>query len=223
VVADAAKVTLPNQEDAGVMGKGPKTMRRAAVGVLAAVLAVLAPAYAQVGTQLIVTMNLAAPVKATGGSYYLAFTVDDSILTGPQSDSTNWTHYAVYRQGRFFFGRVPPVPPAAFRPFGFEAIRPPDPYPFGEVSPDRRQLRVRIALSDLQTGPSLPLQIKVNLVTVDDLLRPLDALGRGATDRFGFVTLDLRRETYVTITHLVGDALDQSFAITGGSIQVTTP
>ncbi len=222
MVVDAAEVTLPSQEDTGVMGKGPKAMRRAAVGVLA-VLAVLTPAYAQVGTQLIVTMSLAAPVKLTGGSYYFAFTVDDTILTGPLSDSTNWTHYVVYRQGRFFFGRVPPVPPAAFRPFGFEVIKPPEPYPYGDVSPDRSQLRVRIALSDLQTGPSLPLQIKVNLVTVDDLLRPLDALGRGATDRFGFVTLDLRRETYVTITHPAGGAPDPSFSITGGSIQVTTP
>jgi hypothetical protein len=197
-------------------------MLRAAVGVLAVFVA-LAPAYAQVGTQLIVTMNLAAPVKLTGGSYYFAFTVDDTILTGPLGDSTNWTHYAVYRQGRFFFGRVPPVPPAAFRPFGFEAIRPPQPYPYGEVSPDRRQLRVRIALSDLQTGPSLPLQIKVNLVTVDDLLRPLDALGRRASDRFGFVTFDLRRETYVTMTHSVSDVLDPAFGITGGSIQTTIP
>jgi hypothetical protein len=222
VVAYAAKVTLPSQEDTGVVGKGLKAMRRAAVGVLA-VLIVLAPAYAQVGTQVIVTMNLAAPVKLTGGSYYFAFTVDDTILTGPLSDSTNWTHYVVYRRGRFFFGQVPPVPPAAFRPFGFEAIRPPQPYPFGEVLPDRRQLRVRIALSDLQTGSSLPLQIKVNLVTVDDLLHPLDALGRGASDRFGFVMFDLRRETYVTMTHSVGDVLDPAFGITGGSIQTTTP
>ncbi len=197
-------------------------MRRAAVGVLA-VLALLIPAYAQVGMQLIVTMNLAAPVKLTGGSYYFAFTVDDTILTGPLSDSTNWTHYVVYRQGRFFLGRVPRVPPAASRPFGFEAIRPPQPYPYGEVSPDRRQLRVRIALSDLQTGPSLPLQIKVNLVTVDDLVHPLDALGGGASDRFGFVKFDLRRETYLTITHRADGALDPAFAITGGSIQVATP
>jgi hypothetical protein len=75
--------------------------------------------------------------------------------------------------------------------------------------------RVRIALSDLQTGPSLPLQIKVNLVTVDDLQRPLDALGSGATDRFGFVTLDLRRQTYLTMTHLLGNVADPAFGIAG--------
>lgn len=197
-------------------------MRRAAIGVLV-VLAVLAPAYAQVGTQLIVTMNLAAPVKLTGGSYYFAFTIDDTILTGPLADSSNWTHYVVYRQGRFFLGQVPPVPPATTRPFGFEAIRPPQPYAYGEVSPDRLQLKVRIALSDLQTGPSLPLKIKLNLVTVDDQLHPLDALGRGVNDKFGFVTFDLRKQTFMMMTHQVGSALDPSFGITGGSIQTTTP
>jgi len=90
------------------------------------------------------------------------------------------------------------------------------------VSPDRHQLRVRIALSDLQTGPSQPLRIKVNLVTADDLLRPLDALGSGATERFGFVTLALRRETHVTITH-PRRRTDPAFDITRGSIQVTIP
>src|SRR2546421_10801194 len=122
-------------------------------------LVLFASVHAQVGTQLIVTMNLAGPVKLTGGSYYIAFTVDDSILTGPQSDSSNWTHYVLYRQGRFFFGRVPPAP---FRPFGFEAIRPPTPYLYGDVSPDRRSLQFRVALTALQTGPTLPLKIKGN-------------------------------------------------------------
>ncbi len=197
-------------------------MRKAAVSMLA-VLAVLTPAYAQIGTQLIVTMSLAAPVKLTGGSYYFAFTINDAILTGPLGDSSNWTHYVVYRQGRFFFGQVPLVPPSTTRPFGFEAIRPPQPYAYGEVSPDRLQLKVRIALSDLQTGPSPLLKIKLNLATVDDQLRPLDALGRGANDKFGFVTFDLHKQTFVTMTHPVGGPIDQSFAISGGSIQVTTP
>ncbi len=194
-------------------------MRAVMIAVLLA-LALVGPAHGQVGTQLIVTMNLAAPVKPTGGSYYIAFTVDDTILTGPQSDSNNWTHYVLYRGGRFFFGRVPAVP---FRPFGFETIRPPDPYPYGEVSPDRRSLRVRLALSDLQTGAALPLQIKVNLVTVNDQLRPLDALGQGATDKFGFATLDLRRDTFLTMSDPAGDAPDPSFDITGGTMAATTP
>src|SRR2546426_4174897 len=120
-------------------------MRTVAVAALVAVV-LAGPVSAQVGTQLIVTMNLAGPVKLTGGSYYIAFTIDDSILTGPQSDSSNWTHYVLYRQGRFFFRRVPPPP---FRPFGFEAIKPPSPYPYGEVSPDRKSLRGRV-------GPARP-------------------------------------------------------------------
>ena len=194
-------------------------MRTVAIALLVA-LVLVGPAHAQVGTQLVVTMNLAGPVKLTGGSYYIAFTVDDSILTGPQSDSSNWTHYILYRQGRFFFGRVPPAP---FRPFGFEAIRPPAPYSYGEVSPDRKSLQVRVALTDLQTGPTLPLKIKVNFVTVDDQLRPLDALGQGATDKFGFVTLDLRRETFLTLSDPAGDTSDAAFDITGGTLQVTAP
>src|SRR5438128_234240 len=194
-------------------------MRMVAIASLV-VLVLAAPARAQVGTQLVVTMNLAGPVKLTGGSYYIAFTVDDSILTGPQSDSSNWTHYVLYRQGRFFFGRVPPAP---FRPFGFEAIRAPTPYPYGEVSPDRKSLQVRVALTDLQTGPTLPLKIKVNFVTVDDQLRPLDALGSAAGDRFGFVTLDLRKDTFLTLIDPTGDAPDQSFDIIGGTLQVTAP
>src|SRR5437667_1310905 len=194
-------------------------MRTVAIASLV-VLVLAAPARAQVGTQLVVTMNLAGPVKLTGGSYYIAFTIDDSILAGPQSDSSNWTHYVLYRQGRFFFGRVPPAP---FRPFGFEAIRPPAPYSYGEVSPDRKSLQVRVALADLQTGPTPPLKIKVNFVTVDDNLHAIDALGAGATDRFGFVTLDLRRDTFLMITDPTGDAPDQSFDIIGGTLQVTTP
>src|SRR2546427_290399 len=194
-------------------------MRTVAIATLVAVV-LAGPASAQVGTQLIVTMNLAGPVKLTGGSYYIAFTIDDSILTGPQSDSSNWTHYVLYRQRRFFFGRVPAAP---FRPFGFDAIKPPTPYPYGEVSPDQKSLRVRVALADLQTGPTLPLKIKVNFVTVDENLRPIDALGSGATDKFGFVTLDLRKDTFLTITDPTGDASDQSFDITGGTLQVAVP
>ena len=194
-------------------------MRTVAIASLV-VLVLAAPARAQVGTQLVVTMNLAGPVKLTGGSYYIAFTIDDSILAGPQSDSSNWTHYVLYRQGRFFFGRVPPAP---FRPFGFEAIRPPTPYPYGDVSPDRRSLRVRVALADLQTGPTLSLKIKMNFVTVDENLHPIDALGAGAGDRFGFVTLDLRKDTFLTLTDPTGDATDPSFDIIGGTLQVTVP
>ena len=176
--------------------------------------------HAQIGSQLLITMNLADRAKPVGGSYFIAFTVDDTILQGPQSDSSNWTHYVMYREGRFFFGRVPRTP---FKPFEFQTVRPPEPYLFGQILPDGRTLRVRVALSDLVMGTSLPMQIKINFITVDEFLRPLDALGRGATERFAFVTLDLRRENYVAVTDPTGDAPDRAFDITGGDIQVTTP
>lgn len=177
-------------------------------------------ALAQVGPQLIVTVTFVDRVKQTGGAYYIAFNVDESILVGPQSDSTHWTHYVRFHGGRFFFGRVPLTP---FRPFGFESIRPPEPYPFGQLLPDGRALRVRVALNRLQPGSTPIAQVKVNVVTVDDHLRPFDALGRGADDRFGFVRVDLRRDTYRPLTDPSGDARDPAFDISGGDIQVTTP
>src|SRR3989454_11576785 len=155
VAAAPALGSCDGQEDGRMWRKESKTMRTVAVAALVA-LVLAGPASGQVGTQLIVTMNLAGPVKLTGGSYYIAFTIDDSILTGPQSDSSNWTHYVLYRQGRFFFGRVPPAP---FRPFGFEAIRPPTPYPYGDVSPDRRSPRVPGGPPHLPTRPTLSLKI----------------------------------------------------------------
>lgn len=183
-------------------------------------LAAGAAAYGQAGRQLVITMQLAGPVKPAGGSYYVAFTVDDSLITGPQSDSTNWTHYVLYREGRFFFGLIPP---GAFRPFEFVAVRPPQPYLFGQLLPDGRGLRVRVSLADLQTGPALPRRVKVNLVTVDPRLKALDALGEGAGDRFAFMTVDPARDTYVSAQDRVGDAADPSFDITGGDVQVTVP
>ncbi len=174
---------------------------------------------AQAGPQLVITVNFADRIRPAGGAYYIAFNVDDSILLGPQPDSTNWQHYVVLRGGRFFFGTVPPAP---YRPFGFETIRPPEPYAYGQILPDGRTMRVQVALSALQATPSLR-QVKINIVTVDDLLRPIDALGRGSDDRFGFVTLNLLRDTYVTFTDPVRDAREPAFDITGGDIQVTTP
>src|SRR2546428_13351359 len=100
-------------------------MRTVAIATLVAVV-LAGPASAQVGTQLIVTMNLAGPVKVSGGSYYIAFTIDDSILTGPQSDSSNWTHYVLYRQGPLFLGRGPAAP---VRPVWLRADQASTPYP----------------------------------------------------------------------------------------------
>lgn len=184
------------------------------------ILAAGAAAQAQAGRQLVITMLLAGPVKPTGGSYYIAFTVDDALITGPQSDSSNWTHYVLFREGRFFFGVIPP---GAFRPFEFVAVRPPQPYLFGQLLPDGRGLRVRVALSDLQTGATPPRRVKINFITVDPQLRALDALGEGAGDRFAFITVDPARDTYVAVQDRMGDAADPSFDITGGDVQVTVP
>lgn len=178
------------------------------------------PTRAQVGPQLLITMNLAGPVKEDGGEYFIAFNVDNTILLGPRSDSSYWTHYVLYRGNRFFFGQVPAAPS---KPFDFLTIRPPQPYLFGQVFPDGRSIRVSVGLADLGVNPGLPGRIKVNFLTVDEHLKPLDTLGRGLGDPFGFVTLDLRKDTYVTITHAPRSCPDPAFCIMGGDIRVTTP
>lgn len=183
--------------------------------------AVVAPATAQTGRQLTITMRVAGTVQDRGGAYYFAFTVADSLLAGPQPDSTNWTHYVVYREGRFFFGTVPPV--AAAQPFGFVAIRPPAPFIFGQVLPDRQALRISVPLTDLGIGPSSTGRLMINFVTVDEQNRALDALGPGANDRLGFVTMETRRELFKTVRDPRGDATDPNFDILGGEIQVATP
>jgi len=197
-------------------------MRRLCLIVLSAVLiaAVASPTAAQVGRQLVITMAVAGTIQPRGGAYYIALTVGDSLLQGPQPDSTNWTHYVVYRDGRFFFGTVPT---ATVQPFGFLAIRPPAPFIYGQVLPDRQTLRVSIPLADLRTGAAPPSRVMVNLVTADEAGRPLDALGPGATDRFGFVTVDLRRDLFVTMRDPRGDAPDPNFDLLGGEIRIVVP
>jgi hypothetical protein len=115
------------------------------------------------------------------------------------------------------------VPSTPFRPFEFVAIRPPQPFLYGQVLNGGRTLRVRLALTDLLTTPTAPTRVKINFVTVDDQLKPLDALGQGTGDRVAFVTLDLRRDTYVPVSDRTGDAADPAFDITGGDIQVGIP
>ena len=194
-------------------------MLLAALGVLGPFLAA-GPVQGQAGRQLVITMQLAGPLKPAGGAYFIAFTVDDAIITGPQSDSANWTHYVLYREGRFFFGVIPP---GAFRPFEFVAVRPPQPFLFGQVLPDGRALRVRVPLADLQAGTAPPRRVKINFVTVDPRLTPLDALGQGAGNRFAFITVDPAVDTYVAAQDPTGDASDPSFDITGGDVQVMVP
>lgn len=178
------------------------------------------PAGAQTGQQLVISMTVAGTIQDRGGTYYIAITVSDSLLQGPQPDSTNWTHYVAYRDGRFFFGVVPPTP---VQPFGFVAIRPPAPFLFGLVLPDRKTLRVTVPVADLRLGPALPTRVMVNFVTVDETNRAIDALGPGAADRFGFITVDLRRDLFLTVRDPQGDAADPNFDIVGGEIQITTP
>lgn len=175
---------------------------------------------AQAGAQLVITMTLAGTFQDRGGTYYIAIAVTDSLLAGPQPDSTNWTHYVAYREGRFFFGVVPPI---TTQPFGFYAIRPPAPFLFGQASADRRTVRVSIPLTDLQVSPSIPSRVLVNFVTVDDSNRTIDALGPGASDRFGFVTVELRRDLFMTVRDPQGDAPDPNFDIVSGEIRVATP
>lgn len=186
---------------------------------LAVALSVPAAA-AQSGQQLAIRVTFAAPVKESGGSYYIAFAVSDSLLAGPQPDSTNWTHYVLFRDGRFFFGVVPAT---AVRPYGFVAVRPPVPFADGAVLEGRQTLRVTVALSSLRTGPSLPTRMMVNVVTLDPSGRPADALGPGASDRLGFVTMDLRRDLVVLLRDPKGDCADPSLDILNGEIQVATP
>lgn len=190
------------------------------LAVVASMAATTGPAAAQAGTQLAITVQFAAPVRPTGGVYYIAFTVDETLLRGPQPDSTDWTHYVLLRGGRFFFGRVPQAP---YRPFGFEAIRPPEPFLFGEVLPDGRTIRARVPIASLQTGTAPPRRVKVNVVTVDGRQRPLDALGPGARDAFGFVTVEVPRDLFTTLVDPTGDAPTPAFDIVGGEVRIATP
>lgn len=195
-------------------------------GALAGAMALAAaaawvPAAAQSGPQVVITMAVVGTIQDQGGAYYIAFTVSDSLLAGPHPDSTNWTHYVVYRGGRFFFGTVPP---ATAQPFAFTLARPPVPFPYGQVLPDRRALQVSVPLVDLRTGPALPGRFMVNFVTTDENNRPLDALGMGAADRLGFVTVTVGRDVYVPVRPPRGGTRpDPNFALAGGEIQITTP
>ncbi|MDR7521535.1 MAG: hypothetical protein QN168_03630 [Armatimonadota bacterium] len=196
-----------------------RTILLAAAAALA--VSVSGPARAQSGPQVVITMAVVGTIQDRGGAYYIAFTVGESLLAGPQPDSTNWTHYIVYREGRFFFGIVPPT---SLQPFGFTAIRPPAPFPFGQVLPDRRALRVNLPLTDLATGTALPTRFMLNFVTTDELNRPLDALGQGPGDRFGFVTVTVGRDVYLRIPPPMGRPRpDPNFALAGGELRLTTP
>ena len=193
----------------------------AVVLVTALLVAPAFPLRAQSGPQVVITMSIAGTIQDRGGAYYIAFTVGDSLLAGPHPDSTNWTHYVVYRDGRFFFGMVPP---ASAQPFSFVAVRPPAPFIYGQVLPDRKALRASVPLTYLQVGPALPRRFMINFVITDEANRPLDALGMGADDRLGFVTVIVGQDVYVPVRAPRGGTRpDPNFAIAGGEIHLTTP
>lgn len=197
-------------------------MKRLMALVAGALVPLLAMSAAgQSGPQVVITLSVMGAIQDQGGAYYIAFAVNDSLLAGPQPDSTNWTHYVVYRGGRFLFGTVPP---AVTQPFGFIVIRPPVPFLHGQVLPGRRAIRVTVPLADLRLGSALPGRFMVNFVTTDDSNRPLDALGLGSADRFGFVTVTVGRDVYVRVKPPRGEArLDPNFAIAGGEIEIRSP
>ena len=197
-----------------------KTTRRILL-VLVALAATVLPASGQSGPQVVVTMSVAGTIQDQGGAYYIAFAVGQSLLAGPQPDSTNWTHYVLYRGGRFLFGTVPP---ADIQQFAFLRIRPPAPFLYGQVLPNRKTLRVSVPLGDLEVGPGQVRRFMVNFVTTDDANKPLHALGMGATDRFGFVTVELGKDIYVTVpAPRGGPSPDPNFTIAGGNIQIMAP
>jgi len=167
-----------------------------AIGFLL-VLALATGAAAQAdGRLLVVRVHLNGPVDdgPEAGRYFVAFSTLPGLLTGPTPSGENWTHYALYHRGRFFFAarRTVDLPPFLFR-----TTLPPEPCNCGSVSPDRRSLSVEIPLSRLADSGRLQGLIKINVVTTDQWYRPLDALGRGIEDSLGFVSFDPARDVVV--------------------------
>ncbi|MFN3286355.1 MAG: hypothetical protein ACK45F_08755 [bacterium] len=137
------------------------------------------------------------------GYYYVAFSTLPGLLTGPAPSGENWTHYALYTRGRFYFAtrRSLDVPPSLFR-----TTLPPEPYTRGTVSHDRRTLSVDVPLQVLWALRGREDPIKVNVVTTDRWYRPLDALGRGPGDPYGFVSFDPQRDVVVRVEAREGNA-----------------
>lgn len=137
------------------------------------------------------------------GYYYVAFSTLPGLLTGPNPSGENWTHYALYHRGRFYFAsrRSLDAPGSLFR-----TTLPPEPYTRGSVSPDRRAIAVDVPLQVLWALRGTQDRVKVNVVTTDRWYRPLDALGRGPDDPLGFVSFDPQREVLVRVQAIAGNA-----------------
>ncbi len=192
------------------------------VGWLLLLLALAGGAVASAdGRLLAARVYLAGPVDdgPEAGYYYVAFSTLPGLLSGPAPSGENWTHYALYYRGRFFFAarRTVDLPPALFR-----TTLPPEPCNCGNVGPDRRSLLVEVPLRRLvETGP-LRGPIKVNAVTTDRWNRPLDAMGRGPQDPVGFVTFDLARDLVVRREAPAGNA-PPSYDIVGLEVTLRVP
>ncbi len=190
--------------------------------LVAALLGVVAaPARAQIGATLVITLRVDGTVLRPGASYYVAFGTDPSLLGGPRPDGTGWTHYVLFRDGRFWFGTIPQ---ATVGPIVFEQERPPVPIGTGQVLADGTGIRVSVNSADVGAAGTPPGGVvKVNLVTVDrDALVQSDALGMGRSDPLGFVAFDLRRDVFVPMSDPRGDATPPlaDLDIVGGEIRI---
>ncbi|MCS7174045.1 MAG: hypothetical protein N0A24_11910 [Armatimonadetes bacterium] len=173
------------------------------------------------GRVLTVRVHLGGPVDdgPEAGRYYVAFSTLPGLLTGPSPSGENWTHYALYYRGRFFFAtrRTVDLPPFLFR-----TTLPPEPCTCGSVSPDRKSLRVEVPFSRLLDSGRLQGPVKVNVVTTDRWNRPLDALGRGVEDSLGFVSFDPGRDVMVQREAQAGNA-PPAYDVVGVEITLQAP
>lgn len=195
-------------------------MRGVALGLVLAP-ALLAAAATGIDRRLaVVSFTVAGKIQdgPQAGYYYVAFGSGDGFLRGPEPDGEGWAVYVLFHRGRFYLGRAEPADPS---PVLFRFLRPPQPYTRGAVSLDRQGLVVELPLAELSSGTALR-AVKVNVVTLDGDRRKLDALGRGADDRLGFVTLDLVREVYRPFFDPRGDA-PEDYDIVQGTVSVKVP
>lgn len=167
---------------------------------------------------LVVTVTVAGRLQdgPEAGNYYVAFNTSPGQLFGPEPDGRNWSHYLLLQRGRFFFAavRFADPPPVLFR-----FTLPPQPYTQAAVLPDGRTFQAEIPLTLLGAVQS---PVKVNVVTTDRGYRVLDALGRGAGDRLGFVRFDPTRELYRQFQEPEGDA-PPDYDVVALTLQVKVP
>lgn len=194
-------------------------MRRLANAVLLPIAgAVLAAAAVPDPRWVVVSVQVDGTVQPDG-HYYVAFGNQDGFLRGPEPDGEGWAAYVLLHRDRFYLGTLAGSDPP---PRLFRFTRPPEPYTRAALARDRRGWQVEVPLGLLAADGRPPRQVKVNVVAADGDRRVLDALGRGAEDRIGFVTLDLQREVYRAFVDEKGDA-PPGYDIVGGTVTVKVP